>query len=193
MDSSKPRLFFAIKFQAFQTIRETYRLLKQTLKKSSVKWADEKQAHITLSFLGETPATRIDSICVAAKKAAAEIAEFDLNFSQPGYFGKPLPRVIWLGIEENMQLKNLFECLTIQLSAIAVKPDSKAFKPHLTIGRIKFYDKSDDLANAIKTLKMKAITESILIDSFFLIESKLTPTRPIYTEIAEFKLKPSRI
>lgn len=102
------------------------------------KWTHPDDLHVTLHFLGETPADRLDAISRVLEEAAAQAAPFSLSITEPGIFGQPgAPRILWLGLKEDgaKQLKQLHQSLRPGLVNAGCQLDEKPFRAHLTLAR----------------------------------------------------------
>jgi 2'-5' RNA ligase len=93
----------------------------------------ELDGHLTLQFIGATPRSRLAGLLVAL--AEVESPEFDLKVAGLGYFSKG---ALWAGIEFSAELWALKKKVESQSQkALGLEPDSRAYKPHLTIARFK--------------------------------------------------------
>lgn len=101
-----------------------------------VKWTKEENLHITLEFLGFVLDDAIPEICDAVRKAAAEVEMFDIEFEKIELGPtKEDPRLIWLSGAASEELKNLHE--KIQKALDIFVSNKKAFRPHITLGKIR--------------------------------------------------------
>lgn len=118
--------------------------LQRKLKKvhANIRWVKPRNIHLTLAFLGEVPANRVDSIKEALRDACAGQPAFDLIAVGTGFFGKPrYPRVIWAGVSDCAPLKALQNRIGHALHQSGIEFDEKRFSPHLTLGRVKGIDR----------------------------------------------------
>jgi 2'-5' RNA ligase len=103
-------------------------------------WTHPSDLHVTLHFLGDTPASRMQEIGVLAAEAAAATAPFALALTEAGTFGPPsAPRVLWCGLAEPAApggaLAALHAALGARLSASGFATEAKTFRAHVTIAR----------------------------------------------------------
>lgn len=93
--------------------------------------------HLTLRFLG---ATRADQLAaVRAHLQAAELGDaFGARFSGLGAFSRPRSaRVLWMATTEGSdRLRDLARIAEDAARAAGFAPESKSYKPHLTLSRI---------------------------------------------------------
>lgn len=104
------------------------------------KWTHREDLHVTLHFLGETPASRLAALGDAAAVAAARAAPFTLALTNAGTFGSPsAPRVLWCGLAEPGAapgaLAELQAALGSQLAASGFATEARPFRAHATLAR----------------------------------------------------------
>lgn len=88
--------------------------------------------HLTLAFLGSTPAAALPAITAAAGKVAPRA--FTLRIDEPGYWRHN--QIAWAGVQEAPpQLDALVADLRAALVAARIAFDPKAFVAHLTLVR----------------------------------------------------------
>ncbi|HAW49769.1 TPA: RNA 2',3'-cyclic phosphodiesterase [bacterium] len=152
----------------------------------SPKW--QKDCHITLKFLGEITKERLDRVLDVCHKDALACKSFVVSFGFLGAFPKPeYPRVIWLGIEKGRgYIEFLASSLDEHLSKIGFAKEERGYFPHITLARIRNIQRTSLL---FPYLKEKFILDEMSVDKIKVIESKLTPTGPIYTIIKDFPLR----
>jgi RNA 2',3'-cyclic 3'-phosphodiesterase len=182
------RLFNAIKPELSTAIAESISALKKLLKNSTINWVAWKNLHLTLVFLGDTPVSKIDDIQKLILQSASKIECFNLVFRNFGSFGKPYPKVIWIGTDECKPLRNLQNSLSKNLLENNLKFDRKDFSPHLTIGRVKYLSEIEKLDDYIQS-KSGLILQQVKIESVILFESILKPDGPEYRIVSEHQLQ----
>ena len=155
---------------------------------SKIKWTQEKNFHLTLFFIGEVNEKKVDQIKDTLENVS--VAPFILQAGGGGYFPNiKRPRILWVGTKKGYgECIKLAEEVSSSLSSIGIKGDDRPFKPHLTIGRIKYAHLKDNWKELLKYLNEFTWPE-ITIDRFILWQSILKPTGPIYIPIKEFELK----
>src|SRR3990167_10081867 len=130
------RTFIAIELPAkiIGGLKEIQDELKDGTNK--VTWVKPENIHLTIKFLGDIEADKIDSIAGLLKSAAAKNRSFDISVKGVGGFPTiDNPRVLWVGIEEgNVNLSALYNNIEDALSAIGFEKEERPFKPHLTLG-----------------------------------------------------------
>ena len=112
--------------------------LQNELKSESIKWVNLAQLHITLRFLGDIPVSIVPRISKALEESCTDLEGGDVTFSRLGYFGsKRAPRVLWLGMEPADILYYLKEKVDQAISGLVPDEETRPFRPHLTLARIR--------------------------------------------------------
>lgn len=88
--------------------------------------------HVTLKFLGEVPADRISAIVSAMDSALADEPCFDVQVGGRGSF----PSALWLQVRASA-LGRMADRLDEALSVIGFQPERRAYRPHVTLARLK--------------------------------------------------------
>lgn len=107
--------------------------------KARVSWVKPGNVHITLKFLGEIDEEKIPEINNAIRVCAKEQKPFEIEIKGSGGFPNlHRPRVIWVGLTEGAEeLKRLAGAVDNELYKLGFQKEKRAFKPHLTVGRVK--------------------------------------------------------
>ena len=149
-----------------------------------VKWVRPQNIHLTLKFLGDTATADINKIAGAIMLAARGCPAIYLAARGIGVFPNVRrPRVIWAGLDGQLEiLANLQQTLDAQLADVGFARDSRAFKSHLTLGRVRGKIAPDRIKTAIDKLK-DFESESFEIDEIILFKSELRPTGAVYTRV----------
>ena len=188
------RAFIAVELPA--ELKKELTGLEVQLKKNSppvIKWVDPNSIHITLKFLGETSDSAIDELLRAMEESVQGISSFQLDIRRLGAFPSiDHPQVIWVGVsgamEKLAQLQKNIEANTAQLG---FKRESRAFSPHLTLGRVRDEARPNEIQRIGKLLSETTFTalHNIEVKETNLMKSQLTPGGAIHTCIGTVKLK----
>ena len=152
----------------------------------SVRWVRPEGLHLTLRFLGEIEAERVEPILPAMVAAARDSAPISLRLGNAGVFGGRRPRVIWVGLDgEAARLSELAERLDAALDEAGFDARRGAFRPHITLGRVRRGASRSDL-NAIAEAVRAAerIDLATVTARMGLVESKLGPGGARYRRLA---------
>lgn len=176
-----PRLFIAI------DLPEVHKALLADLQDPtlSVRWTPPAQFHLTLRFIGDVDAdTR-----VAVEKALDAIHSTPFTIEGQGLGVFPSlrkPRVIFAGISPAQALLDLYEGIRHALGKIGIAPDSKPFRPHITLARVK-----QAIASEIRSYLQShesLMLPPVAVSQFYLYESILKPDGAHHNQLCTFAL-----
>jgi 2'-5' RNA ligase len=158
--------------------------IQDSLDKSSAKLTLSKSSHLTLKFLEEVDENKVNSIVKSLDEV--KFKKFSLETTSIGIFKNwNYINVIWLGLKESTELKQLHEDIEKSLSEFDFKNDFD-FHPHITLARVSYVSDKEALKKNIESIKTE---EKVFeIKEFALYKSALTPKGPIYTKIKEFTI-----
>lgn len=158
-----------------------------------VKWVHPESIHLTLKFLGNIDARKVDAIAAAISGAAKGIGPLRLRLGAPGAFPNlRAPRVICIGLEgQTEELSNLHRNIDRALVPLGFSPEKRRFSPHLTLGRVRDKAAPNErrlLGEAVSTLKVETSLafEAMAVS---LMRSTLTREGAIYDRLASAALK----
>jgi 2'-5' RNA ligase len=101
-----------------------------------VRWVEADSLHLTLKFLGEIRPERIAEVEGAVARVASATSPFTLLLEGFGAFPTlRRPRVIWMGARATPELRCLKQDLEWALADRGFEAETRAFHPHLTLGR----------------------------------------------------------
>jgi 2'-5' RNA ligase len=152
-----------------------------------VSWAKRENLHLTLKFLGDTPANRVDEIAAALQEIAATSTSFAADIAGSGAFpNDQAPRVLWVGInDESGTLLKLAKAIDERVHGFGFAKEKRAFAPHLTIGRVK----DPRLPEIVRALKEKPFsTMPAQLNKIIFMQSELNPAGSIYTPLRTLNL-----
>ena len=161
--------------------------LRQHPALKELSWTKPENLHITLKFLDDIPDPRVPDLTNALNRLP--VPEMSLT---PTHFlvlpGQGPARVLAVNIAFDTEpLSKLFQQIESAVQPLGVHRESRAFKPHITLARIRR-----------PTRKLTAQTLARLVDpsllpappfttgTFTLYQSELHPKGAIYTPIVRF-------
>ncbi len=155
-----------------------------------VKWVERENLHLTLQFLGQTPAGQVADICHAIEEAVAASTPFELEIRGAGAFPNARrPRTVWLGVTEgSTPLGAVQKQVQKALKRLGFPPEARAFSPHLTIGRVRDGGPASSKMSAGLAALAYESCGRCPITEIVLFSSDLTPTGPIYTALGRIPL-----
>lgn len=183
------RTFIAIKVSLNESLKDMLITLKSTFKTSKINWIKDDICHITLHFLGNTSPEQIEMV----KKIITEIAfkhpASDILMGGIGTFKyKGQPSVIWAGFKNCENLVALQADMAIPLRQAGFTLEERAFKPHLTLGRIKVLNDKTPLIASLNDFKNRSFGK-LHVDAIHFYESILHAHGPEHKVISSEKLK----
>ena len=151
---------------------------------TGVTWVKKEAMHLTLIFLGDNLKTAlIPDILTQMKSAAEGFSSFSISFKGVTAFPDLLrPRVVVSEVDGGYSpLSVLKKRLDRSLSSLGFPVETRPFKGHLTLGRIK--------KNIDPKMLRKLLFEDVAQTRFFeaspmtLFRSELRPSGPIYHKL----------
>lgn len=160
-----------------------------------VRWVRPEGIHLTLKFLGDVPANRIDPISQAVAQAVAGIRPFTVTAEGLGVFPNwRRPRVIWVGVGGDTEVLHTLQAqVETAMAELGFEPESRPFHPHFTLGRVRQGVSSASqkrLGAALRTHVVQRVGR-MLVEEVSLMRSQLNPQGAIYTQLGVYPLENS--
>ena len=158
---------------------------------SGVKWVEPDNLHLTLLFLGEVQQREVLGICRGAQKAIADMPVFTMNIEGAGAFpNSRRPRTLWVGVgegaEEVSAVHDAIEAPLLEEGGY--RRETRAYVPHVTLGRVTGDQPGDELAKALAQHQTWSAGE-VMVKEVQVMSSELTRDGPIYTVLGRAKLQ----
>ncbi len=156
-----------------------------------------QKLHITLQFIGEFKREEINQLF---SSVAEKLKKSQLRFSETDVYGlnyfpnEKVRRGIWLDCRDGGTLSGVAELIKSVMGQFGVQAESRAFKPHITIARLKDQGGGKVMSHYIDLQKFwaggKLSVERFFPVSVALFESTLNPDRSgcEYTILDEYQL-----
>jgi len=176
------RTFIALPLKAGEEVLGTLSTLKRSLEGERISWVDPRQFHLTLRFLGETP---VDQVKAIGERLLHEIRSpgITMKLTTLGSFGpRRRPRVLWIGFEYSEQVNRLYAETDRILTACGFPHADQAFRPHLTLGRVRSLSDPDNYYRIIKSLGEREFGE-VKVDRLICFRSVLGAAGPNHTPL----------
>ena len=181
------RMFVAIEFD--EALRADLAGVRDQglLEGSAVKWVPTDRMHLTLKFLGEVPADIVPAVTEALTHASQGTGPFHVEVEGLGFFPDARrPRVFWAGLKDSEgELEILQRRIEIALCTLGFERESRPFRPHLTLARIKGRADAVNAADADPHVAFGRQRVSEIV----LFKSDLRPQGPLYTPLSAVALK----
>lgn len=194
MTPSTLRLFIAIELaddiqRALGRVQQT---LQRQLPDPLVRWTRPDGIHLTLKFLGYTPASLVPAITAGMAAAAAAFEPYTLVVAGLGCFPNARqPRVLWVGLSELPRpLLGLQRAVDLQMSRLNFAREERAFAPHLTLGRVQERAGAAERAAlaAVLTRTQVGILGTVTVNALTLFQSQLQAGGAVYTALGHYPL-----
>ncbi len=134
---------------------------------------------MTLRFLGDTDPRRVDEVADAMLGATADTRPFELRLGRLVSLGGRRAGAHVLELDEGRDaVARLASRLDVELAAHGWPPESRPFRPHLTLARVRRGDghaAREPLMRAVAPLDLRFEVARVV-----LFESHLGPGRPRY-------------
>ena len=182
------RLFAAVEVEASEALRELAGDLRRELRGERIRWDRLRHPHATLWFFGPTAEERIPVLQRALAAAAAQVPAFTMKIRGVGTFaGTRHPNVVWLGIESETGLSDLFAAMAACLGEGGWKPEEREFRPHLTLGRISALRDARRFGEALERCR-EVVVQVQAVKELILYESRLRPGGAEHVPLGRYAL-----
>ncbi len=183
------RTFIALDLSK-ETQQELARIVDE-LKPSeaNVKWVRPASIHLTLKFPGNITEDKIDPIAKKLEEIASTFSPFDIVLENIGVFPSwSRPSVVWVGIGEGSRaIKDIARKVEDALVLEGFEKETREFRPHLTIGRVKNAKNKNKLKELAGSLEVKPIPSHI--SNIVLYKSTITKEGAEYTSLRTFSFR----
>jgi len=159
---------------------------------SGLRLTDPAQAHITLTFLGDTGPDRIADL-VAELAAAVDdsgVSPFEARFGGLGVFpSRSYISVVWIGVREghgDRELRALHEAIEDRTTALGFEPADHDFTPHATIARMDHAGGKEPVQRVVR--EADPDVGHLQVEEIRLTESTLTDDGPVYSTVESLSL-----
>lgn len=130
-----------------------------------VRWVAAEALHVTLRFLGDTEADAVPHIDRVLAEAAARRSPLTLEIAGLGAFPSlRRANIIWIGVGQNPALNALQKHLEPALSRLGFPRETRPFRPHITVGRIRGDSRAIDIDRIRELVDYSASVEVATVD-----------------------------
>lgn len=158
-----------------------------------VRWVRMGALHVTLRFLGPTPAQRIAEIAGILERVAGVSHRFTVRLSGTGAFPSPeRPRTLWLGVTNGLaELAALAGEISMELAGAGWPVDDRPFRAHLTLARSDGVRAGPAVAHALQQAAAAGpFAADFAADRLVLFESRTGDGAARYESLHEARLLP---
>ena len=188
------RLFVAVELppDIKRVLAATIEMLRDAARSDALRWVRIDGIHVTLEFLGDVEAARVDAIGAALGAGVRHCVPFDITPAGIGSFGgRGHMRVVWIGVGgDSGALADLADSVAASLEPLGLRREERAFNAHLTLARVR-----DDAPAAERARLHDLVTRFnapefpwFRVDRVSLMQSTLAPGGATYRALATFPL-----
>jgi 2'-5' RNA ligase len=135
------RLFVAVAIPEVvkAKMEEAQAELRRAVPGHGVRWTRREQFHLTLKFLGEVDAARVEALGEAIRAACRGFGALHLRAERVGFFPDlRYPRVVWTGVQDQAErLPRLQQAVDAATRDFTIEQKDERFTGHVTLARIK--------------------------------------------------------
>lgn len=162
--------------------------LRREFPDARASWPRPAGLHITLKFIGEVEPARVELLSRAANAAVEGFKPFRLSIEEPGTFPpRGAARVLWLGVKDEAgRLSQLQRRLEQECEAVGFPSEPRAFKPHLTVARLRTPQEAHALSEAHRHTTFGP--SDFQVTELVVMRSELGPGGSRYTPLSHHAL-----
>ena len=158
-------------------------IIKKSLFDRNCKLVAPLNYHLTIAFLGNTTKEELSLLSEDFRNNVKKRKPIECKISGLGVFPNPrFARILFLNIESK-ELKELAQQIREILHSYGFKLDHE-FKSHITVARFR---KKISILN-LEELSTDLLNAEFNVDSFYLMQSILTPAGPLYSKLDKFDI-----
>lgn len=153
-----------------------------------VRWVPAEQLHVTVKFLGEVPDRDVVDVAEAMAVGARRAVPFEFEIGGCGCFPFRGPvRIVWAGAGEGAEaMTRAANAICGSLEELGFAAESRAWSPHITIGRVKEDSSQGRIRTAVEACRLSAIRQRVSHVS--LMQSTLSPKGSTYVQVGRAAL-----
>ena len=162
--------------------------LREAVPNASASWTRVENIHLTLKFFGNVNVDRIPRISNAVVRAVNEFPPFPIAIGKTGVFPKPSrAQVLWIGVSDpSGKLSEVQRQLEHECAKEGFEKEDRAYRPHLTIARLRKPEGARLLADAHLNIEFE--TAEITVSELIVFRSELSSKGSKYTAISRHEL-----
>lgn len=172
-----------------RSIAEHSQKVREAVPDAAASWSRPENIHLTVKFFGNVDQAKVPVISAAAARVVKEFSPIQIEAGKTGVFPRPSrPQVLWIGINDSSgALLKLQQRLEGEFAAAGFAKEDRAFRPHLTIARIRRPPNASELAQIHLGLQFSGV--AVRLDEMILFRSELSSKGSRYTAISRHRLE----
>ena len=187
MKETEWRIFCAVELpeEIRDQLHDHAKRVREAVSDASASWSRPENIHLTLKFFGNVSTNKLAQISAAAERAAADFSPFQIRVGGTGVFPRPSrAQVLWIGVDDpSGRLSELQQRLEDEFD---FNKEDRAYRPHLTIARIRKPEGARRLAETHLQMSFKQMP--MTVKEFVIFRSELSPKGSRYTAISRHEL-----
>jgi RNA 2',3'-cyclic 3'-phosphodiesterase len=184
------RVFCAVELpeEVRARLEEHIAKLKREVPDAAASWSRVENIHLTLKFFGNVEVDRIPAIANAAERVVKEFSTFEIEVGGTGVFPKASrAQVLWIGVNDpSGTLSTLQKRFEEECAVAGFEKEDRAYRPHLTIARIRKPEGARQLADA--HIQTQFPRSKLMLNELVVFRSELSSKGSKYTAISRHKL-----
>ncbi len=162
--------------------------LRKEVPDAAASWSRVENIHLTLKFFGNVELDRIPTISAAATRATEQFSMFQIGIGNTGVFPRASrAQVLWIGVSDpSGQLSALQKRFEDESVAAGFPKEERAYKPHLTIARLRKPEAARRLADSHLQMTFEPI--EIPAHELIVFRSELSSKGSRYTAISRHQI-----
>ncbi len=155
---------------------------------AALRWVESDNLHVTLNFLGEIGDEMLHEVCDLVSEVAADHDPFDFTVGGITLEPRHKPHMFWVGVgDASGAMAALQRDVTSALAGAGFRAETRTFRPHLTLARLKFVRHPHELVNHVSPFA-ETIFGACHADCVSVYTSELSSEGSKYTAIARAPL-----
>jgi RNA 2',3'-cyclic 3'-phosphodiesterase len=162
--------------------------LRRQVPEVAASWSRVENIHLTLKFFGNVAVGQVATISAAALQTVKEFSAFEIEVGGTGVFPRrSRPQVLWIGINDpSGKLSSLQQKFENDCAAAGFRKEDRAYRPHLTIARIRNPDGARRLAETHLNMQFNSIP--LTLNELVIFRSQLSSKGSNYTALSHHSL-----
>jgi len=153
---------------------------------SEYRWEEKEKIHLTIKFIGEVKKELLPQI-IDEIEFVKSFSTFNCSISTFGFFFRfNEPKILWCNLDIDESIISIVDELNIRLKKFNIEPETKKFKGHLTLMRIK-RKVSEDFIRSVKEYKFSPV--KFTANEIAIVQSILKPSGSEYKVLKIYELK----
>jgi 2'-5' RNA ligase len=166
--------------------------LRRALPERCARWTRQEQFHLTLKFLGNVEANRIEALKASVRGACQGFTALHLRAERLGCFPDlRFPRVVWAWVHDHAeQLPRLQKAIEIETRDFTTETPEARFTGHVTLARTRSIKRRDaEVMAKLVNGMIERVFGDWTADEIAIMRSEITPKGAHHTLIGTIPLR----